>query len=184
MICAVSIRSSHVCGPLVLLEQVLPVVHELRVGKVGQRDQLAVDGVRLDVRLQVRRQDLRLVGAEVRVERLGPLRGCPLRRSDDVDQHDVEHRVLRRQHRVQVLLLRLRRRAADLDLDLHVRVALLVFVGDLAHDVGPLLAAGEDAQRRLGLRGGAREERRDAEQRDGQGSEQCSAMHGGSSCGS
>ena len=39
--------------------------------------------------------------------------------------------------------------AADLDLDLHVRIALLVFVGDLAHHVRPLLAACEDAQRGL-----------------------------------
>ncbi len=132
-----------------LLQQVLAVVEKLRVGEVGQGDQFAVDRVGVGVSLEVRRQYLRFVGAEITVERLGPALRGPLRRTDDVDQDDVEHRVLRRQHGGQVLLLHVGCRAADLDLDLNVRISLLVFVRDLAHHVGPLLAAREDAQRRL-----------------------------------
>jgi hypothetical protein len=123
------------------------------IGEIRQRDDLAIDLVGVGVGLDVLRHHLGLVGAEITVERLGPTRGGPLRRADDVDQHHVERGILRREDGVEILLLRLRGRSAHLDLDLHVRVLLLVLVGDLAHHVGTLLAAGKNAQRRLRRRG-------------------------------
>ena len=119
----------------VLLEQVLAVEEELRVRVIGQGHDLAVHGVGFPIGGKVPRHDLLLVGSKVGVERLGPLRGRPLRRTNHVDQHEIERRVARCENGVEILLLLLRGRAADLDFDLHVRVALLVLVEHLAHHV-------------------------------------------------
>ena len=134
---------------LVFLEQVLAIVEKLRVGEIRQRDQFAVDLIGIGVRFQILREDFRLVGAEIRIERLGPALRRPLRGTDHVDQDHVEHRILRREHRRQILLLCFGGRAADFDVHLHVRILLLILVGDLAHHVRSLLSAGEDAQRGL-----------------------------------
>ena len=57
-ILAVAASSSQVVGHLgaVLVEQVLAVVERRRVGEERQRDQLAVDGLRLDDRREMLRR--------------------------------------------------------------------------------------------------------------------------------
>ncbi len=58
----------------------------------------------------------------------------------------IQRRVAAGQHGVEVLLLLVRGGAADLDLDAHAGVARLIDIQHPAHHIGPLLAAGEDAQ--------------------------------------
>ena len=139
----------------VLLEQVLAVVEEHRVGEGRQRHDLAVDVVGGGVGRQVA-LERRLRLAERLVERHGPAGRGELCRPDHVEHQHVERRILRAHHRVQILRLRLRGVAAGLDGDLHVRVLRLVRVEHLAPDV----RAGAGSRRRHAARSGPARRRR------------------------
>jgi len=132
----------------VLGQQVLAVVHEHGVALTGQGHQLATDHVGLLVDRQiVIAQKSRTAGEFV--QRFDPAFAHILGRIDNVNQEQINGRILGIEDSREVLSLQFGGGPTGLDLDLHTRIGLAVLIKKFCQQIGSLTGSHKHTQRGL-----------------------------------